>query len=107
SAHVGYYLLDRGRPRLERAVGCHLSLRTRVKRASRHVRLPLYLGPILLLTLLMTAGVLHAFGGFAPQDWRYWYFAVTGMIGASALAIALVNLAVTLFVPPRTLPRLD
>src|SRR5690606_26512769 len=41
------------------------------------------------------------------QDWRYWFFAVTGMIGTSALAVALVNLAVTLFVPPRALPRLD
>lgn len=107
SAHVGYYLIDQGRPRLERAVGCHLSVKTRLKRASRNVRLPLYLGPILLLTLLMTAGVLQGFGGFAPYDWRYWYFAVAGMVGASALAIALVNLAVTLLVPPRALPRLD
>ncbi|HUH59626.1 MAG TPA: glucoamylase family protein [Candidimonas sp.] len=107
SAHVGYYLIDRGRPHLERAVGCRLSLKTRLKRVGRHVRLPLYLGPILLLTLLMTAGVLYAFVGFAPYDWRYWFFAIMGMIGASALAIALVNLAVTLFVPPRVLPRLD
>ncbi|WP_373001679.1 GH36-type glycosyl hydrolase domain-containing protein [Marinobacter sp.] len=107
SAHVGYYLIARGRPRLEHAVGCRLSLRTRVKRASRQVRLPLYIGPILLLTLIMTAGLLNVFGGFAPNDWRYWFFAMAGVMGTSALAVALVNLAVTLFVPPRALPRLD
>src|SRR5690606_37680576 len=76
SAHIGYYLIDRGRPYLERAVGCRLSLKTKVSRASRRVRLPLYLGSILLLTLLATAGVLYAFVEFAFHDWRYWFFAI-------------------------------
>jgi len=107
SAHVGYYLIDKGLPSLERTIGCKLSLRAQLKRASRHVRLALYLGSILPLTLLMTAGMLEAFSGFTPHDWRYWFFAGSSMIAASALAIALVNLAITLFVPPRTLPRLD
>jgi cyclic beta-1,2-glucan synthetase len=107
SAHVGYYLIDHGRPSLERAVGYRVPWKLRAGRALRHLRLTLYLGPILLLTLLTTAGVLSVFGGFAPHDWRYWFFAVTGLLGASALAVALVNLVVTLFVPPRALPRLD
>ncbi|MDP2760230.1 MAG: glucoamylase family protein [Sideroxyarcus sp.] len=107
SAHVGYYLIDRGRLDLERAVGCRAPWKLRAGRALRHLRLTLYLGPILLLTLLTTAGVLCAFDGFAPHDWRYWFFAITGMIGTSSLVVALVNLAVTLFVPPRALPRLD
>ncbi len=107
SAHVGYYLIDRGRPHLERAVGCCPSFTTRVKRASRPVRLPLYLGLILLLTLLTTAGVLYTLDGLAPTDWRYWFIAITAMISASALAVALVNLAVTLLLPPRVSPRLD
>ncbi len=107
SAHVGYYLIDHGRPQLERAVGARPSLKTRMKRTSQHVRLSLYLGSILLLTLLATTGVLYAFDGIAPYDWHYWFFVVIGAIGASALAVALVNLLITLFVPPRALPRLD
>ncbi len=56
SAHVGYYLIDHGRSLLERAVGCRLPWRRRVSRASRHFRLFLYLGPILLLTLAFDSG---------------------------------------------------
>ena len=107
SAHVGYYLVDGGRPNLERAIDCRLPLGTRLKRASRNARLALYLGPILLLTLLTTAGIFCALDGFAVTDWRHWFFAITGLISTSALAIALVNLAITLAVPPRVLPRLD
>ncbi|WP_273209163.1 GH36-type glycosyl hydrolase domain-containing protein [Marinobacter subterrani] len=107
SAHVGYYLIDRGRPRLEHSICCRLSLRTRLNRACRPVRLPLYLGAMLFLTLLTTAGALYALDELSPRDWRDWVFAITALMGASALALALVNLAITLFMPPRALPRLD
>ena len=36
-----------------------------------------------------------------------WFFAITGIISVSALAVSLVNLLVTLIIPPRALPRLD
>jgi cyclic beta-1,2-glucan synthetase len=107
TAHVGYYLIDDGRQILEHSVGCRLSLKLRVNRASRHFRLTLYLGPILLLTALATSVVLASFGGFALGDWRYWFFAISGIIGTSALAVSLVNLVVTLVLPPHALPRLD
>ncbi|MDZ7583767.1 MAG: glucoamylase family protein, partial [Thiobacillus sp.] len=106
SAHVGYYLIDQGRQRLERAVGCRLSLSTRVRRMGRHVRLPLYLGPILLLTLFATAVVLSALG-LDSGDWRISLLALPLVIAASALAVSLVNLLVTLALQPRALPRLD
>ena len=107
SAHVGYYLIDRGRQDLERAVGCRLPWKLRAMRAGRHFRLSLYLAPILLLTALAAAVVLSAFDRFAPDDWRYWFFAVAGVTGVSALAVPLVNLLVTLLLPPRALPRMD
>jgi cellobiose phosphorylase len=107
SAHVGYYLVDHGRPQLERAVDGRPSWKSRIGRVSRYLCLPLYLGPILLLTLLTTAAVLSALGGFDPADERLWLLAFPLIIAASALAVPLVNLAVTLFVPPRALPRMD
>ena len=107
SAHVGYYLIDHGRQILERAVGCRLSWKVRARRVLRRFRLLLYLGPILLLTLISTSLVLSSFGGFEPENWRYWFFAITGIIGASAMAVPLVNLLATLILPPRALPRMD
>lgn len=107
SAHVGFYLVDQGRYMLGHVVGCRLSMKLQCSKASQHFRLFLYLTPILLLTALVTSAVLYSFGGFRPGDWRYWYFAVTGIIGISALAVPLVNLLVTLIMPPRALPRLD
>ncbi|WP_198411256.1 GH36-type glycosyl hydrolase domain-containing protein [Marinimicrobium alkaliphilum] len=107
SAHVGFYLIDQGRPQLERTLGCRPSVRTRLNRASPRYLLSLYLGLIFVLTLLSTAGVLYALKGFTPFDWRYVFLALTGMIGASALTVSLANLMVTLFMPPRALPRLD
>ncbi|MBT9539288.1 MAG: cyclic beta 1-2 glucan synthetase [Thiobacillus sp.] len=106
-AHVGYYLIDQGRQSLERAVGCRLSWRTRVSRASRHVRLPLYLGPIFLITALVTAGILSVVGGFGEGGWRDGLLLLALVIGASALAVSLVNLLVTLILSPRALPRMD
>ncbi|MBU1397205.1 MAG: cyclic beta 1-2 glucan synthetase, partial [Gammaproteobacteria bacterium] len=111
SAHVGYYLIDQGRPHLERAVDCRLSWKSRVSRMGWHLRLPLYLGPILLLTLLATAAVLTLLGldtgGVDADDWRIWLLALPLVIGASALAVPLVNQLVTLVLQPHALPRLD
>jgi cellobiose phosphorylase len=107
SAHVGYYLADQGRHSLEQSVGCCLSRKTRFSRTSRRHRLLLYAISILLLTAVMIVLAQLPFGGFVPGDWRYWLFVAMGLIGGSALAVSLVNRVVTMFLSPRTLPRLD
>ncbi len=107
TAHVGYFLIDQGRPMLERAVGCRFSCARRVNRMLRDFRLILYLIPILSLTALVTSFIHSSFDGFSLRDWEYWFFAITCTIGVSSIAVALVNLFVTLSLPPRALPRLD
>ncbi|MEQ1592557.1 MAG: glucoamylase family protein [Thiobacillaceae bacterium] len=107
SAHVGYYLIDRGRPSLERTVDFRLTWTLKLSRASRRFRLFLYLSPIFLLTGLATSGMLSVFTGVGLSDWRTWFFSIAGLIGISALAVPLVNQMVTLLLPPRALPRLD
>ena len=107
SAHVGYYLIDRGRQSLGRAVGSRLPWKSRVIRVSRHFRLFLYPGSILLLTVLATWFVLVSLEGFVLKDWQYWFFTITGFIAISALTVPLVNQIVTLILPPRALPRMD
>ena len=107
SAHVGYYLIDRGRPQLEHAVGHRLTWKSRIRRAERNLRLFFYLGPILLLTALVVAIVLYALGEFDVRDAPLWFLALPLFIAASSLAVSLVNLLFTLILPPRSLPRLD
>ncbi|MFA5701539.1 MAG: hypothetical protein WC913_09710, partial [Desulfuromonas sp.] len=106
-AHVGYYLIERGRQKLERTVGYRVPWALRLGRAGRHCGLSLYLGSILGLTALLTVGVLVFGGATDLLDWRSWFFAVTSLLGISALVIPLVNLLVTLTLRPHTLPRLD
>ena len=107
TAHVGYWLIDRGRPVLERALECRLPLKSRLARIVRPIRLSLYAGSIIGLSALVTAGVLVLASGLGIDAWRYAFFAIAGAIGASALAVSLVNRVITLFVPPRALPRMD
>ncbi len=107
SAHVGYYLTDRGRSSLEHAAGCNVSWTLRASRWVRRSRLAFYLGSILLLTAAAVAEVLVMVAEAGLGMWWYGFFAITGIIGASALTVSLVNRLITLFVPPRSLPRLD
>ncbi len=107
TAHVGYYLIDRGRPTLERAAGSKVPLRTRLTRLARPLRLFAYVAPIAILSAL--AAALPVFYAVVPgHGWgEIVYFLVFGLISATALVVPLVNLLITFSLPPRVLPRLD
>lgn len=107
-SHIGYYLMGAGRPQFERALGvpppCHLRLCRRLRR----VALPLYLSAGLVVSLLM-ALPFAAWTAYLPGL----HPVVTGSLVAvlwlalTQPAMTLLNWFVTLFVPPRPLPRLD
>ncbi|WP_341939623.1 GH36-type glycosyl hydrolase domain-containing protein [Marinimicrobium sp. C2-29] len=111
-AHVGYYLVDRGRPVLEQAVNYRPSWGARLCRLGRRGCLPLYFVPTGLLTLVamlavwLTLGVDFR-GTELVGDWRLWLLTLPLLAVASALALSLTHLGVTLLLPPRVLPRLD
>ena len=54
AAHVGFYLIDKGLPQLERRAKVRLSPSVLLQRISRRCPLSLYLGTILLLTAVFT-----------------------------------------------------
>ena len=58
AAHVGFYLVDRGRPRLERAVDMRVPLSVAAGRVARGIPLPLYLGAVAAVTVVPTAWLL-------------------------------------------------
>ena len=107
AAHVGFYLIDKGLPQLERAAAVRLSARETLQRISGRFPLLIYLGAITLITAIFTGSLLaqaHAGGVYG------WLLALTGILSllcASQLAVALVNWLATLLVTPHTLPRMD
>ena len=107
TAHVGFYLVDRGRPRLERALRARWPGNTIVERSIRRFPLTFYLGGIFLATMLGTFGFLHQAQSLGVQGLRLIFFTLLFLIGVSQLAVAVMNWLSPLLVKPRLLPRLD
>ncbi|MGB3399003.1 MAG: glucoamylase family protein, partial [Candidatus Deferrimicrobiaceae bacterium] len=107
TAHVGFYLIDKGLPQMERAAGVRLPLLETLRRRTGRFSLHLYLGSILLLTAIFSGALLaKAHDGGLP-DWLLALFGVLSLLCASRLAVALVNWLATLLVKPHPLPRMD
>jgi cyclic beta-1,2-glucan synthetase len=107
TAHVGFYLIDKGLPRLERAIHARWPWKSIVERSIRRFPLTFYLGGIFLATMLGTFGFMHQAQSVGVQGWRLIFFTLIFGIGASQLAVALMNWLSPLLVKPRLLPRLD
>ena len=107
TAHVGYYLIDKGLPQLERAAELRPSIAEAVQRSCGRFALPLYLGMSALLTLCFTWALLAQVQAGGLHAWLLVLIAILLAFCTSHLAIALVNWAATLLATPRPLPRLD
>ena len=107
AAHVGFYLIDKGLPQLGRTAHIRPSVFKSFHGIICRFPLSLYLGAILMSSVLFTACLLvraHA-GGF-----HGWALALTGIVSllcASQLTVALVNWLATLVATPHPLPRMD
>jgi cellobiose phosphorylase len=110
-AHVGYYLVDRGRSRLERSIGYHRGWGDFFPGRTARLPLGVYLGAILAVWLFAVGGA--AAGG--------WYLGTPRVVetgagllvlalfagAASQFAVSLVNWGCTLLLPPKPIMRLD
>jgi len=105
AAHVGYYLIDHGRPQLEHRAGARFHGLESLQRLGRRSPLALYLGGIALLTAGFSWGLLAQADGL--PSWLQPPFAVLAVLGTSQLAVALVNWLASLLATPDPLPRLD
>ncbi|MDX9884472.1 GH36-type glycosyl hydrolase domain-containing protein [Thauera sp.] len=120
AGHVGFYLIDKGRPVLERAVGFRPSWCAALRARARRCPLALYLGAIALLSVAIAGGLLWplgasvgeggAVGGAVGGEWA-WLLALAvaplALLAASRLGAALVNWLATLLATPHPLPRMD
>jgi len=107
TAHVGYYLIDKGLKALEDAAAVHNPGRIRIERAIHRWPLTFYGGGGAILTASATFGFVRAIDSLGVDAWRILPFAVVFLLCASQLAVAVMNWLSTLLVKPRLLPRLD
>lgn len=107
ASHVGYYLVAEGRPLLEKAAGITPSLLQRFQ--IWLIRFPTlsYLGSILALSFLFTAGMFRITETSALPAWFLALLGITTWIASSHLAVSLVNWVTMMAIPAHRLPRLD
>ena len=105
--HVGFYLIDKGLPQLERTVGVQLSISESLQKIGHAFPLLFYVGLIALITVILTGSLLEkAYAGGSP-DWLLALIGIFSLLGASQLAVELVNWLTTLLATPHPLPRMD
>ncbi len=103
----GYYLIAKGRPRLEKDLGFRVSGRRWLRRAGVRAAAPLYLAAVALATLAILAvpTTLTALAGVGA--FRVVLLALFGLVPASDLALALIHRFVARVLGPRRLPKLE
>ncbi|HLC40077.1 MAG TPA: glucoamylase family protein, partial [Methylomirabilota bacterium] len=107
AAHVGFYLIDKGLPQLERTAEVRLSISEALQRMSCQFPLLLYLGTITLMTVIFTGSLLAKAHAGGLHGWILVLIGTLSLLCASQLAVALVNWLATLLATPHLLPRMD
>ena len=107
AAHVGFYLIGRGRSRLEHAAAMRPAPVAATHRAARRIALPLYLGSIAAITGTLAVALSAGTAGAALGDEARILVGMLLLLAASQPAVAMTNWLATLFVAPRPLPRMD
>jgi cyclic beta-1,2-glucan synthetase len=106
-AHVGYYLIGKGLPQLERIANIKHSFFSKCRRAISRVPLLFFLGSIMILTITLSWGLFEKVQRDGMESWHLWIFSILLLISTSYISVSLVNWLSTLFVKPKPLPRLD
>ncbi|MBI3468568.1 MAG: cyclic beta 1-2 glucan synthetase [Planctomycetes bacterium] len=106
AAHVGYYLVDRGRPVLEQLADMRLSPAVVLDKLRRRFPLTCYLSVIGLVTFASTLLFLR-WSQLQGTGWLVLLLAAPALVSASSLGLGLANWLATQLLSPQSLPRMD
>lgn len=107
AAHVGFYLIDKGLPQLQRAMGVYGSAAEAIQKWIGRSPLLLYLFTITLMTAVFTATLLMKAQAGGILGWDLALIGLLLLLCMSHPAVALVNWLATLTAAPHLLPRMD
>jgi len=104
-AHIGYYLIDKGRLELEKATSYKPPFGERIHRwTQRHPTL-LYFGAITTVTIVLLLALFRVIPGVSP-GWGVVVF-LLALIPVNEVAIGVVNQVMTMLMPPHLLPKME
>ncbi|MBS0013986.1 MAG: hypothetical protein KFF46_08440, partial [Desulfobacterales bacterium] len=105
--HVGYYLMDAGRARLEAQLGFRPAAGDGLKRWLLNRPALLYLGTIGILTLLLLLLLMGYGYSTGAATLQLCLISVFSLIPVVTAAVTLTNWGLTRLISPRVLPKLD
>jgi cyclic beta-1,2-glucan synthetase len=106
-AHIGYYLLDAGRPEFEERINYHPHGKEQIRRWSAKNASGIYLGSIFVLTFLLMVLFVWWAGGIALGRLAGVVISALMIIPAITITTSLVNWLATMLLPPSVLPKLS
>ena len=106
-SHVGYYLVDEGRDKLEKAAGLRTAPGDSVRKFVRRHPLFFYLAGCAGLSAIVLAAFFARAREDDVQTGVLMLLAVPALMCVGHLAVGLVNWLVTMSVKPQPLPRMD
>lgn len=106
-AHVGYWLIDEGRPTLDSVLSYHPGIKSYLQRSMKRHPGWTFFGSVATVTLLsvVAVGWLAFASGSGP--WIAGVLALIALLPASELAVSLTNFLITSFLPPSLLSKLE
>jgi cyclic beta-1,2-glucan synthetase len=105
--HVGFYLIGKGLQELEQWAQMRQPLSEFIRRIISRFPLLIYLGTIMVITLIIACGLLLKVQTDSFHGWILVPIAIIFILGASSLAVALTSWLATLLAHPHPLPRMD
>lgn len=106
-AHVGFYLIGKGRTETEHLAEMKVPVAERIRRACARIPLLIYLSFIFFISAAVSLGMIWKVYVDTGHYWAAIVVGILSLIAASQLAVGLVNFISTLLVSPSLLPRMD
>ena len=105
--HVGFYLIDKGLPGLERAAKVHVSTLAALRTVGARFPLPVFLAAIALIAGTLTAGLAANAAAVGVSGATLALTILLSLLVTSQFAVTIANWLITLLVAPHPLPRMD
>jgi cellobiose phosphorylase len=107
TAHVGFFLIDKGLNQLETIEKVRFSLLRSLRKMGSRFPFLSYTGPIILMEIIFTAVLLSRVNADGLYGWPLAFTGILFLLCTSQLAVELVNWLSTLLTHPQPLPRMD